>query len=59
MKLNIVSVVLAVVVALATAFSTQIQGIIGQHATISALVVGIWGVVAHFFQPPVTPSTTK
>lgn len=52
---SLVSVVIAVLTAVLAAFSGQVQGFFGAHPTVTALVLGIWGVLAHYLQPPTSP----
>lgn len=54
---TIVSIVITVLTALLAAFATPVQAFFGSHPTVTALVLGVWGVVAHYLQPPTSPGT--
>jgi hypothetical protein len=51
-KASITSVIIAVLTAVLAAFATPVQNFFGSHPTVTALVLGAWGVVAHYLPAP-------
>jgi hypothetical protein len=58
-SVSLVSVITGVLVALATAVSSNVQAFWGHHASASAIVIGIYAAVAHFLPSPTMPTPSK
>ena len=54
---SILSMAGVVAASLATAFSAQLQTFWAHNPVLAAVIVGVWGVIAHFLPAPT--STTK
>lgn len=53
---SLISVIVTVLAALLAAFSSQVDAAVAAHPTVVSIIVGVWGVIAHYLPAPSAPT---
>lgn len=56
---SIASLCVALATAVAAAFSTKVESFFGMHPHVTAVIVGVWGVIAHYLPAPTISTPSK